>query len=243
MQTVVCMKWGQRYSADYVNRLWSSIKRHTVRETRLVCFTDDPSGVDPAVQCHPLPEIRIPDEIAWSPWRKLSLWQTPLADLSGDVLFLDLDIVITGALDPMFDFAPGKYCACENWTQPGQGIGNTSVFRWNVGANPQIFRDFEADAERIRKKYRIEQVYISAEIDEMLFWPSEWCVSFKHTLMPSWPLNFFKTVKLPENTKVVAFTGKPDPDEAAIGKWPVDAFWKKLYKFVRPTPWIDEYWQ
>lgn len=243
LQTIVCMKWGQRYSADYVNRLWSSIKRHTVRETRLVCFTDDPVGIDESVQCHPLPHILIPEEIAWSPWRKLSLWQTPLADLSGDVLFIDLDVVITGNLDPMFDFEPGKYCACENWTQKGQGIGNTSVFRWHVGRNPEIFRDFEADGPGIRRKYGIEQVYISAVIDEMVYWPEEWCVSFKHTLMPRWPLNFFRTAILPEKTKIVAFTGKPDPDEAAVGHWPVDAFWKKIYKFVRPTPWIDEYWQ
>ena len=71
MQTIVCMKWGTRYPALYVNRLWSMIKRHTVRPTRLVCFTDDPTGVDPAVEVFPLPEIDIPDAIAWTPWRKL----------------------------------------------------------------------------------------------------------------------------------------------------------------------------
>ncbi|AJY48119.1 hypothetical protein TM49_10580 [Martelella endophytica] len=237
------MKWGTRYPADYVNRLWSSIQRNTERPTRLVCFTDDPNGVDPAVVTHPLPEIRILPELSWLPWRKLSLWQAPLADLSGDVLFLDLDVVITGNIDVMFDYEPGKYCACENWTQPGQGIGNTSVFRWHVGRNTHIFSDFEENGEAIRKKYGIEQVYISREIDEMVYWPREWCLSFKHSLMPIWPLNFFKVPKLPADTRVVAFTGKPDPDEAAVGEWPVDIFWKKLYKFVLPTPWIAENWR
>ncbi len=243
MQTIVCMKWGTRYPALYVNRLWSMIKRHTVRPTRLVCFTDDPTGVDPAVEVFPLPEIDIPDAIAWTPWRKLSLWQSPLANLSGDVLFLDLDIVITGDIDAMFDYKPGAFCACENWTQIGKGIGNTSVFRWNVGRNTHIFTDFEADGEGIWRKYGIEQVYISRVIDRMEFWPSDWCVSFKHTLVPYWPLNFFRAPKLPEGTRIVAFTGKPDPDEAAIGAWPVEQAWKKIYKYARPTPWIDEYWQ
>ena len=40
--------------------------------------------------------------------------------LSGDVLFLDLDLVITGNIDRFFDYEPGKYCVIENWTQKGK---------------------------------------------------------------------------------------------------------------------------
>ena len=242
MQTIVCIKWGTRYPADYVNRLWSMIRRNTSRPTRLICFTEDASGIDQAVETRPLPDIVIPQSVAWTPWRKISLWQAPLFDLSGDVLFLDLDVVITGSIDCMFDYKPGAFCACENWTQLGQGIGNTSVFRWHIGDHTHIFEDFEADGEGICRKYRIEQVYISAVIDRMEFWPKEWCVSFKHTLVPTWPLNFFKVPKLPSTARIVAFTGKPDPDEAAIGEWPVEKAWKKIYKHVLPTRWIDENW-
>ena len=56
-------------------------------------------------------------------------------------------------------------------------------------------------------------------------------------------MNFFKVAPLPKATRIVAFTGKPDPDEAVIGVWPVTSWWKKLYKHVRPTPWIDEHWR
>ena len=77
----------------------------------------------------------------------------------------------------------------------------------------------------------------------MVFWPEDWCVSFKHSLMPLWPLNFVVPPKLPKDTKLVAFTGKPDPDEARDGIWPVKAQWKRLYKQVRPTPWIAEHWR
>jgi hypothetical protein len=54
-QTIVCMKWGTRYPADYANRLWSMIKRNTRRPTRLVCYTDDVSGLDPGIEAYPLP--------------------------------------------------------------------------------------------------------------------------------------------------------------------------------------------
>lgn len=236
------MKWGTRYGPEFVNRLHASIQRHTNRPTRLVCFTDDNDGVTPEVQCEPIPEINLPDDVINLPWRKLAMWKAPLADLQGDVLFLDLDLVITGNLDEMFDFEPGRYCVIENWTQMGQGNGNTSAFRFPVGKYTHIFDRVNADPQSVLSKYRIEQLYISREIEDQVFWPKLWCVSFKHTLLPRWPMNFFKVPELPAETKVVAFTGKPDQDEAARGEWPVKAWYKRLYKYVRPTPWISEHW-
>ncbi len=243
MQTIICMKWGTRYGAEFVNRLYSAIQRNTDRKTRLVCFTDDSSGINPLVQCEPIPEINLPPELIHTPWRKLTMWASPLADLKGDVLFLDLDLVITGSLDPLFDYEAGRFCVIRNWTQPNSQIGNTSCFRFPIGKYSHIYDDIQTNPDEILKKYRIEQVYISREIDDMVFWPPLWCASFKHTLLPRWPINFFKTPPLPKDTRIVAFTGKPDQDEALIGHWPVKSWYKKVYKHVRPTPWIAEHWQ
>lgn len=241
-QTVICIKWGTRYGADYVNRLWSMIRRNTRRPTRLVCFTDDATDVAPEVETPPLPPITLPEQVEWLPWRKLCLWQSPLYDLQGDVLFFDLDLVITGSVDEFFDFEPGRFCVAQNWSQPRLKVGNTSVYRFPVGKMNHIFDCFDRDPQSVLSLYRIEQQYISAEAQDMVFWPVEWCVSFKHSLLPYWPLNFFMAPKLPSTAKVVAFTGKPDPDEARDGNWPEKRAWKRLYKHVRPTPWIAEHW-
>ena len=160
------MKWGTRYGPEFVNRLWAAIGRNTSRPTRLVCLTDNPTGIDPAIDCHPIPDINLPPDLALTPWRKLTLWAHPLADLAGDVLFLDLDLVITGNLDEMFDFEPGRYCVIENWTQMGQGNGNTSAFRFPVGQHSYIYDNFQADPERVLSQFRIEQLYISREITD-----------------------------------------------------------------------------
>ena len=242
MQTVICMKWGTRYGPDFVNRLYRAIQRQTHRDTRLVCFTDDGAGINPDVQIEPIPDINLPDDLILTPWRKLTMWKYPLADLEGDVLFLDLDLVITGNLDAFFDFEPGRFCVIDNWTQPGEDIGNTSCFKFPVGKYTQIYDDIHANPDPILDKYVIEQVYITKELDDVVFWPAQWCVSFKHSLLPKWPMNFFKTPALPQETKIVAFTGKPDQDEAAIGEWPAP-WYKKHYKYVKPTPWIAEHWQ
>ena len=111
------MKWGSRYGPEFVNRLYTSIKRHTKKTTKVYCFTDDTKDINENVICKPLPEICLPNIISLTPWRKLSIWKFPLYDLKGDVLFLDLDLVITGNLDRFFDYKPGCYCVIENWTQ------------------------------------------------------------------------------------------------------------------------------
>ena len=242
-QTIICIKWGTRYGVEFLNRLASMIRRNANRPTRLVCFTDNAAGADPWIEITPLPAINIPERVAWTPWRKLSLWQYPLHDLEGDVLFFDLDVVVTGSVDEFFDFEPGRFCVAKNWTQPKSRVGNTSAYRFPMQKMRTIFDNFNRDPEAILGKFRIEQQYISAVADDMVFWPENWCVSFKHSLMPPWPLNFVVPPKLPKDTKLVAFTGKPDPDEARDGIWPVKAQWKRLYKHVRPTPWIAEHWR
>lgn len=242
MATIICMKWGTRYGPEYVNRLYAGVKRHTQTPVRFVCFTDDSSGLHQGIEVKPLPPIRIPDRVAsFKPWPKLSVWQFPLSDLTGDVLFLDIDLIITGPLDDLFTYYPGEYCAIENWTQIGQGIGNTSVFRFPVGKYQSIYNDFAADPEKILTNYKIEQHYISARIPEQKFWPSEWCISFKHSCLPRFPMNWILTPPLPSTARIVAFTGKPDPDEAAIGQWPAK-WYKKFHKHTKPASWILEHW-
>ena len=242
-QTVICTKWGTRYPATYVNCLWSMIQRHTARETRLVCYTDNPAGIDRAVTTFPMPELRLPQRVANLPWRKIALWKADLEGVSGNVLFLDLDLVITGSIDEFFDFAPAStFCVIENWTQAGSRIGNTSVYRFRVGAHPALYQKMQEKPEAVLQTFPNSQTYISRTISEMTFWPPSWCVSFKHTLLPPWPLNFVQATPLPPTAKIVCFTGKPDPDEARDGHWTAP-WYKKVYKHVRPTPWIGEHWR
>ena len=244
MQTIICMKWGKRYDSIFVNRLFRSIKRHSIRRTRLLCFTDNNSGIDKEIECRPLPKIDIPEYVSNTPWRKISVWQYPLHDLEGDVLFLDLDLVITGNIDRFFDYKPGLYCVIENWTQKGKGIGNTSCFRFPVGNYSFIFSNFEKNSNEILKKFHIEQTYLSDQIKDQEFWPNQWCVSFKHDLLPKWPIRIWKAAELPIDTSLVAFTGKPDPDDVLLGKWPVPKkyFFKKVYKQFCTPNWVKSNW-
>jgi hypothetical protein len=236
------MKWGTAYGAEYANILYSMVSRNTQRPMRFVCFTDDASGLKREIEALPLPPIELPPRYKWTPWRKLSLWQRDLGALSGDVLFLDLDVVVTGSIDPFFDFRPDvAFCVAENWTQPGKGIGNTSVFRMRVGAHPEVFDALAKDPAGTIRDYPNEQTFAS-RLAAPVFWPAEWCRSFKHEILPRWPANFLRSAELPHNAHVVCFMGHPKPDEARDGLWPAP-WYARTYKHVRPTGWVAEHWR
>ncbi len=241
-KTVICMKWGTRYGPEFVNRLYAGVARNITGPLRFICFTDDSTGLVAGVEALPLPPINLPEEYQWTPWRKLSCWQYPLADLEGDVLFLDVDLIIVSSLDDFFTYEPGAYCVIENWTQMGQSIGNTSAYRFPAGKHARIFDIFNADPDKVLSEHLIEQQYISVYIPDQKFWPAKWCVSFKHNLVPKFPLNWIRSPDLPATARIVAFTGKPDPDEARVGKWKAP-FFKKFYKHTKPAPWIGDHWK
>ena len=37
---VLCMKWGTKYGPEYVNRLYSMVRRHLNGDFRFICLTD-----------------------------------------------------------------------------------------------------------------------------------------------------------------------------------------------------------
>ncbi len=77
-QTVLCLKWGDRYGPEYVNRLASAVRRHTRTPVTIVCFTDDATGIDPAVEIYPIPEIDLPAAEMVTGWRKICLFRADL---------------------------------------------------------------------------------------------------------------------------------------------------------------------
>ena len=244
MQTVICIRWGTAYGADYVNRLHRAVMRHAGRPTRFVAFTDPVEGLDPGIDARPIPDIRLPPGLKPGPWRKLALWRADLGRLEGEVLFLDLDVLVTGSLDPFFDHAPGKLVLVRNWTQGRrEGIGNSSIMRFRAGSAPHLVSDFEADAVAMSHRFDNEQIYVTKEARlPVAFWPAEWCPSFKHDLLPPWPRYLFQPSILPPSARVVVFTGHPRPDEALRGAWPA-RWYKRFYKALPPTPWIGEHWR
>jgi len=156
---------------------------------------------------------------------------------------MDLDVVVTGGIDAFFEYQPRKmFVVMQNWTQEGQGIGNTSVFRFRVGCATHLQENLRARFGELLHKYRNEQKFISHEIADMVYWPDDWCLLYKVHCVPTWPLNFFQKPSVPSGARVIAFPGSPNPHEAFLGQWPVKSSWKRLYKHTLPADWIARIW-
>ena len=143
------MKWGQLYGPEYVNRLYAMVRANVEGPLRFVCLTDERAGIRPEVECHDCPEIALPAPHNRRGWRKLTTYAASeqLFGLTGQWLFLDLDVVVLGSLDEFFSYQPEKsFIVMRNWTQPGRNIGNTSVYRFTVGADEYLLKPAEPDA-------------------------------------------------------------------------------------------------
>ena len=115
---VVCMKWGTKYGAEYVNRLYRMVKRHLTLDFTMVCLTDDSHGIDSAVRCYPLPTLNLPPNLPERGWNKLTTFAPTLYDLAGTALFLDLDVVIVDNIDALFTYPTRYPDSCLLYTSP-----------------------------------------------------------------------------------------------------------------------------
>jgi hypothetical protein len=238
MANVICMKWGTKFGPEYVNRLHSMVSRHLRMPHRFVCFTDDPTGLDPGVEAKPLPAMDLAPGKERG-WRKLSTFSNPLFDLTGPTLFLDVDILIVGPLDDFFTH-PGEFLIIHDWARPWRITGNSSVYRFEAGAHPDVLEYFLNNTDRVKTELRHEQAYLSREMHQkglLAYWPKDWCVSFKYGCVPKFPLNYLKTPTIPEGARIVVFHGRPNPEDVVAGRG------KGFLRHVRPTPWVAEHWR
>ena len=243
-KTVVCLKWGTGpYTSEWVNRLYRGVCRHLSPPFRFVCFTDDTADLSPQI------EARNINALSFSPvltgiWWKLAVTH-PKADLTGNCLFLDLDIIILDDLDVFFTH-PGEFCMIHNWIEWRKTlfrrrpfIGNSSVFRFVAGREAQISEIFLSNPEQANRDFPTEQAFMTfaAGKDRVVWWPENWVRSYKRHCLRNFPLNWIMRPKIPKGTRILAFHGRPKPDEAIRG------YCHRPHKSALPLPLLAKHWQ
>jgi hypothetical protein len=256
MQTpvnVICMKWGTLYGPEYVNFLRAGVGRHLKRPFRFVCFTDDAQGLRDDVQVFPLPELGLPKGERDLRWRKLAVFRRELQNLQGATLFLDLDQVVVGALDDFFAL-PGRFLIIRDddlfRAKPLRklnaardrflhSVGNSSVFRFEIGAHADILDAYLADPAAATAAYENEQEFLSGQLaaqGELAYWPKGWCVSFKNDCVPRGPRSYLADPTVPDGARIVVFAGTPKMSDVLAGgghKW---------YRRIGDVRWLREAW-
>lgn len=238
-RVILCMKWGTKYGPEYVNRLYAMVRRHLRGDFRFVCLTDDGSGVRSEVECLPIPGLALPPGIPERGWTKLTTFSADLHGLQGTALFLDLDVVIVDAIDPFFD-EPGDFLIIHDWKRPWRVTGNSSVYRFEIGAHPDVLEDFRRTHEQVRTKFRNEQAYLSDVMHrqgKLSYWPASWCRSYKYHCIPRWPANRWRAPAIPQGAKILIFHGEINPPDALTGGR------NRHGLSVKPAPWIADHWK
>lgn len=257
---VLCAKWGTKYGAEWINRLYAGVARHLARPFRFVCATNEPEGIRPEVECCPLDANPNVKGRGWpNIHAKLTLFRRGFADLSGPTLFLDVDVIICGGLDRFFDYAPGDFCIARNWVELRKRlfrapprIGNSSCFRFDAGSDAAhgVYESFLRDKEvpeldwYFRKGSQKYQTRAMMERGRVSWWPKGWVCSFKRECVPLWPFNRFCVPRRPPvGSSVVAFHGHPDMGEAIGGYDMLKGRKVSPHLTCRPTPWVKEMWE
>lgn len=227
-RTIICIKWGALYGADYVNVLFNAARANMTGSFRFVCLTDDPTGLLPQIEHFPIPNIGLaPHHWKGGGWPKLSVFLPDLYGIRGRVLFVDLDMVIWGDLDAFFTFGTGMVMLDSGPWRYTNGIPRpmSSIFAFDAGAHADMLERLAADRDALIDRYYLEQDFIAGEAGPLKFWPQEWVRSFKYHLRRPLLIDRVLPPAVPDQSaKILCFHGKPRPIDLIsppAGNWDV----------------------
>ena len=188
MLNIVTWHWGKKYSAEYVRRLARGLRRHITQSHRFIVMTDR-SGI-PEFECH---EILGADRELLSIkgcFARLRMfdpkWQHSLAlDGAKRIVCIDLDTVICGPLDPLFNRTerfvilhganaanPCPYTACLFMLQSGRASrglarllarGGAGDFAIRIPGRPGMAAFQSSGCGRLARRSRIRRLVVPQE--------------------------------------------------------------------------------
>jgi len=239
MRHILCMKWGTKYGPEYVNRLYAMVRRHLKGEFNFVCLTDRSEGIRAEVQCLPIPELTLPNGEPERGWKKLTTFEADLHGLKGTALFLDLDVVIVDDITPFFE-VPGEFLIIHDWKRPWRITGNSSVYRFELGAHADVLQQFRENQAQAKADFRNEQAFLTAVLHKqgkVRYWDASWCASYKYHCIPFWPSSYWRKPFIPHGARILIFHGVMNPPDALEGR--TNGNWRH----AKPAPWIAQHWR
>jgi uncharacterized Zn-finger protein len=203
--TVVTFSWGSKYGPEYVNRLRAGVTRHLSagHEFRVLIPAPEDMHLTEIPGC--FARLRIFDPV----------WQAAQG-LTGRIVCLDLDLIVTGPLDALFD-RPEPFVILSGANKSNPCPYNGSVFMLRAGAHPEVWSDFTLDAARAAPFYQFpdDQGWFAHKLPGAAEWPCGPKSGIYAFRKPQWPV----CDALPKDARIVAFPGHRDPSQFTNLRW------------------------
>ncbi|KAF1329920.1 hypothetical protein FI667_g5676, partial [Globisporangium splendens] len=244
--SVICVKWGTKYGAEYVNKLYHSIMRHHHRDTLVidfVCLTDDASGVISSadnVRCLPL----VPGWRGW--WNKIQVFSPSVATaLHGRTcLFIDLDTVIVDSIDDLLAWTPPKDVMALLTTdhmanEQRQNGFNSSIMVWR---NEATYRD-EASDNNVENDKSIGFADLYQFLHEHFSVVSKYIYKFDHYLEMALPFHIFLENVFPGSIVEYKSLGDEGASLSPSANASIVCFPLQPKPHNAKAPWIVTHWR
>lgn len=225
MYNVACIKWGTKFTPEYVNRLFYGVRRNANVPFAFHCFTDNDAGIDSKIQTHPLPHKNVE---GW--WQKLYLFSDEIP-IEGRVLFLDLDTLVVDNIDHFITHNKGFTVMRDLWRRGRDDVGS-AVMSFEIGKHTHIWNTFIENPVAAVKSLHPhgDQKWIQRHQTERNYWQDKYpnqIVSFKSHCRQG----------VPSHARLICYHGKPSIIESITTTTRVQGF------VIKPTPWVNKYWK
>jgi hypothetical protein len=229
---IVCLKWGTKYGAEYVNNLYASVKRNSTKKFKFWCFTENGKGVNPEVTVVPLPYSNLLH--TW--WNKLYLFSNDIPIPLGEKIFyVDLDTVIVDNIDDLLEVKTGKQMIIlrdfyHGIAKSANALGS-GLMCWQHGRYRRIWTTFIKNIYNVLQAANTygDQWYIEQHLKQYQCWQD---------LFPDRVVSFKVHCRngLPDRAAIICYHGRPSIPESIttasdVGRWKIDA-----------QPWVQDFW-
>jgi hypothetical protein len=203
--TVATWIWGDKYSGSYIARLKRAVAQNLEQPHRFVVFTPWPGDEKLFAGCF----VRL---------RMFShAFQRYYCLEPGTRLAcLDLDVIVTGELDPLFD-RDESFVILQGANAANPCPFNGSVMMMQVGEHPEVWDEFSLEAASKIPFYEFpdDQGWLAHMLPDAAGWKCGKPSGIYAFRKPGWP----KDDRLPNDARLVAFPGRRDPAQFTHLPW------------------------
>ena len=237
--TVVCWRWGSKYGKEHIAKLQSMLARNLSIPHELVCITDRRDDLPVGVRPFQMPRTPMKD---WKCIRRMWLYSYEASKIGKRILQLDVDMVLTGSIDPIVD-RPEPFVIWKSESNFGEKWAyNATVMLLNAGARSDVWDRWVKDprgsckaaaAAGLNPRVNSDQAIATYYLKDNP--PATWTtddgiyayrvIAGKHGM---------KDHGLPENARIVSFHG------SSKGGPVRDPSNSELYE---RSPWVKEHWR